>query len=129
MAQRGTIVLADRWPQAEIQGLCDGPSASPVHNFGWLSNILRRYELRLIKQQSSIRPDLIIKLIVPLDIALQRKSDHPAEILSRKIDAIQKLTFGGVEVVEVDSVQPLQEVVRSVRCHLWTTLRRVAEET
>jgi thymidylate kinase len=126
MAHAGVIVLTDRWPQGEIQGMCDGPSVSSAHKSGWLFNALRRYELKLIKQQSGIRPDLIIKLIVPIDIALQRKPDHSAEMLFGKIDTIRKLSFDGVRVIEVDSTQSLQEVVRSVRGHVWTILRKMA---
>lgn len=128
-ACRGTIVLADRWPQAEHPGLCDGPSTYPSFSPSWLSRILQKYESKLIKKQSIIKPDLIIKLKVPLAVALARKPDHPAGVISQKINIIQSLKFDGVEVIEVDSAQPLDDVRRIVRQQLWTKLHEFTKKT
>ena len=125
MAQRGTIVLADRWPQFEVCGLCDGPALPVGKPGGWLVGMLQRYERRLFQRMAMLSPDLVIKLNVPLEVAMQRKLDHSPEMLARKIEIVRELSFAGAPMIEVDAAQPLNEVNRIVRVHLWEALRRV----
>jgi thymidylate kinase len=127
MTNRGTIVLADRWPQAEICGLCDGPHTSDIAEGGWFVRAVQRYEQRLVERLRDLKPDLVIKLVVPLDTAKMRKPDHDAAMLARKVDAIQALTFDNASIVEVDATLPIEEVVRLIHGHLWHTACSVAE--
>ena len=123
-AQRGIVVLADRYPQNEIEGVLDGPSpVQPDHTAG-IFGLARKYERALFARMARRQPDLILKLVVPLDVALSRRPDHAPELLAAKVAAIQTLRYGGAPLVEIDASQPLDQVVLEARRFVWQTIRR-----
>ena len=124
MAQRGSIVLADRWPQNEFHGLCDGPVIQDPDEGNWLIRWLRVYEINICRRLTKLHPDLIVKLNVPYEIALKRKPDHSPDMLASKVDVIGKLKFGGAPIVEVDASLPLDDVVRISREYVWGSIRK-----
>jgi thymidylate kinase len=127
LAKNGTIVVADRYPQTEVFGTYDGPSRLGISKLGILGRALQRYEHRNFAKMEHIRPDLVIKLVAPLDMALARKPDHDPTSIARKIDLTRQITFEGASVVEVDASLPLAAVVMEVRRHVWTAMRSAAE--
>jgi thymidylate kinase len=127
LARGGTIVIADRYPQTEIYGTYDGPSRLGMPKLGFLGRALQRYEHRNFAKMSRIHPDLIIKLVTPLDVALARKPDHDPDQIARKIDATQKIMFGGAPIVEIDASLPLDTVLLEARRYVWATVRSKTE--
>ena len=44
------------------------------------------------------------------------------EIVKRKIDITEKITFNGANIISIDASQPLDAVMRSVKTAVWSSL-------
>jgi thymidylate kinase len=121
---RGAVVLADRFPQSQFPGLNDGPKLSH-----WLEDhdpLLRwaaRRERMAFDQIALSPPDLVVKLDLPFELALQRKPDTPTDQLRRKVEIVQALSFPSTtQVFTVDARMPLEEVLLAVKRLIWRAL-------
>lgn len=127
LSHNGTTVLADRYPQAEVKGTYDGPSRLDIEGLGALGRILQSYEHSVYKKLMSAQPDLVIKLIAPVEVALKRKPDHDPDAIAAKVELTRKIMFNGAPIVEIDAAKPLDEVLLEVRRHVWSVIRATAE--
>jgi hypothetical protein len=115
-ANRGLIVLADRYPQNQMFDFNDGPLLGPPALVpGWL----RRFESSSYVLARRLPPDLVIKLVVTPETAARREPDMDPAIIRQRIAALQHLNFPGARVVCVDAEQPLTEVLRVVKREIW----------
>ncbi len=113
--REGVTIVTDRYPQIEVPGFYDGPGLSAARADGWFVRWLQRREFRKYAWMASHRPDLVIRLNVDLDTAYARKPDHEIDQLRDKIAATPQLNFGGAPIFDIDSNQPLDDVIRSAR--------------
>ena len=121
---RGVIVIADRFPQSQFPGLNDGPKLSH-----WLEHrdpLLRwaaRRERAAFDRIALSAPDFVVKLHLPVEVALQRKSDTPLDQLRRKVEILDALSYPATtQVVSVDARMPLEDVLLAVRRLVWRAL-------
>jgi hypothetical protein len=118
-ANRGLVVLTDRYPQNEILGFNEGPLMSRLTRVPlWL----RRFEATAYSLAQRLPPDLVIKLIVTPETAARRESDMDPKVIAERIKAIPRLAFSGAHVVSIDAEQPLADVVRAVKQQIWRML-------
>ena len=115
---RGFIVLTDRYLQSEFDGLCDGPR---IRNEKGIAATKEAEAFRIAKL---CPPDLVIKMIVPPEVAAERK---PGEInieTSRSLtERVQKLQFSErTKCVEIDSAQMQEKVWLDVKREIWKML-------
>jgi len=124
MAQRhqGLIIVTDRYPQLESPGAYDGTGLSVTAPGNWFVRWLARRERVLYEWMTSYRPDLVIRLNVDLDTACARKPDHRRELLRDKVAITPQLTFNGAPIVEIDSTQPLAQVLAEAKAAVAKTL-------
>lgn len=108
--ESGRLVICDRYPQAQIAGLNDGPGLSSARASGWLTVWLARRERDLYTEMAHIPPTLVIRLNVDAHTAWSRKPDHDLALIERKVAATAALTFTGARVVEVDARLPQAQV-------------------
>ena len=115
------IVICDRYPQTQFMGFNDGPRLSP-----WLehrSRVLRalaRWEHDAYRMAALQPPDLVVKLHVTPEVAAQRKPGMQRENLVRRTQAVRQLTFPhATHVVDLDSDQPLGDVLRQIKEAIW----------
>ncbi len=127
LSRNGTIILADRYPQTEVKGTYDGPSRLDIAGLGILGRLLQRYEHNVYKKLTSTQPDLVIKLIAPLEVVLERKPDHDPAAIAAKVELTRNIMFGGAPIVEIDAAKPLDEVLIEVRRHVWSVICATAE--
>jgi len=114
LAQRGVLVITDRYPQAEIDGFrYDGPGLGLARSSGWLMRKLAERERRLYQRMAACRPALVIKLDIDFATAHARKPDHGAEELNDKIAVMSQLRFNGARLLELDARPPYQEVLEN----------------
>jgi thymidylate kinase len=111
LREQGVIVVADRYPQIEVPGFYDGPGLSAARAEGWLVSKLAAREAALYRWMADHKPDLVIRLNVDLDTAFARKPDHKFDSLKQKIEVTPRLTFGGADLIDLDSTDPLPEVL------------------
>ena len=118
-ANRGMVVLTDRYPQNEIIGFNDGPLLARLTRVpGWLL----QFEAAAYELARRLPPDLVIKLIVTPQTAARREPDMDRGLIRERIESLQLLAFPGARVVCVDAEQPLADVIRIVKHEIWSLL-------
>jgi len=118
-AQRGLVVIADRYPQDEIVGFNDGPLLTRLPR---APRWLRRLEASAYALARRVPPDLVIKLDVLAKTAERREPDMNPAIIRERIADLHRLTFAGARVVRVDAERPLIDVIRAVQREIWRLL-------
>ncbi|MBV9250343.1 MAG: hypothetical protein JO227_13995, partial [Acetobacteraceae bacterium] len=118
-ANRGMLVLGDRYPQDEIRGFNDGPL---LPNLRGVPKFLRRFEAEAYAVARRGPPELIIKLkATPETLAIREPNMKPPVIRQRVAD-LDRLRFPGSTLVAIDAEQPLEEVIRAVKREIWRLL-------
>ena len=120
MADRGFIVLCDRWPQDIQPGLMDGPTRSLGDGSpGWL----RKWELSLYRRMAESQPDLFVQLVGSYATSEARK---PGEITREEFDKRMALMeelrerYPGTCVLDADV--DVDAVSRSLFRLIWSAL-------
>ncbi|PKM08081.1 MAG: hypothetical protein CVV14_05580 [Gammaproteobacteria bacterium HGW-Gammaproteobacteria-4] len=112
LSQRGVLVIADRYPQAEIPGFnYDGPGLTAHRTNNWLVRKLAAREQKLYEWMSEQKPALIIRLNIDADTAYARKPDHHLSELRDKSSIMPRLRFNGANVLDIDARQPYPRVL------------------
>jgi thymidylate kinase len=89
----------------------------------WLRRTVARAELAAIEYAERVRPDLVLKLNVPVDVAHRRKSETPLPLLQAKLHILRQLRFSeSTQVVEIDASPPLEEVLLEAKRAVWRCL-------
>ncbi|WP_202401577.1 MULTISPECIES: hypothetical protein [unclassified Saccharibacter] len=109
--RRGYAILTDRYPQNSLPGPMDGPTVANLNFTQHWAGLLSRFERVFYARMARFKPDLVIRLHVDIETALQRKPDHVRFKLERKISDLPKLSFNGAPILELDSTQPLETVL------------------
>ena len=118
-ANRGLIVLTDRYPQNQTPSFNDGPLLNRVPRAPpWL----RRLEACAYLLAQRLPPDLVIKLQVTPETALLREPDMDPSIVRERITTLRHLTFEARHVVTIDAEQPLPDVIRQIKSEIWDLL-------
>lgn len=119
LAEGGSIIVLDRFPQAQFPGIYDGPRLQDGHGFAWAA----RAELSAFQEAASLAPDLVLKLMISPDVAHARKPDHNFETVKRKAAITGLLAFPGSQVVEIDAAQPLDQVILAAKNAIWQAMQ------
>ncbi|MBT0730081.1 hypothetical protein [Rosenbergiella nectarea] len=115
LAESGVLVIADRYPQAEISGFhYDGPGLGVERVKGWLLKEMAKREVVIYEKLANYQPELIIRLDIDVETAFARKPDHSYQELSDKIGVMRQLTYNGANILDLDSRKPYGEVLASV---------------
>jgi thymidylate kinase len=118
-ADRGMVVLTDRYPQNEIIGFNDGPLLARLTG---VPRWLRRFEAAAYALAYRLPPDLVIKLVVTPETAARREPDMDPAVIRERIRDLPLLAFPGARVVCMDAEQPLEQVIRAVKKEIWRLL-------
>lgn len=112
LAESGTLVITDRFPQAEVSGFrYDGPGLGLERSDSWVVRKLAQREQRLYKRMARYRPILVIKLDIDLATAYARKPDHSRSELSDKIAVMARLQYNGSPTFGLDTRAPYPDVL------------------
>jgi thymidylate kinase len=120
----GAVVLADRHPQTQFSGISDGPQLDAWRMKGpALLRFAAQKEHAAFVAMDRYPPDVVIKLLVSADVALERKPARSEVLLRRKVEIVRKLKYPPVtRVVEVNADLPLEHVLREVKRAVWDSL-------
>ncbi len=108
-ADTGTLIVTDRYPQAESWGIHDGPRLGyllETRTSGLLFRIAE-WEQASYLRIAQRKPNLVLLLDVSLELASQRRPEEPIGELKKRIDVARSLTFQGAHRVVLDSSEPL----------------------
>jgi thymidylate kinase len=120
----GLVVICDRYPQAQIMAMGDGPLLShwERHPWIWLRGVAQ-WEVGAYRRMERILPDLVIKLHVSPEVSARRKQDGSLDSLARRVDVVHRVQFpAGVKVAQVDANQPIEQVLLEVKRMVWEAL-------
>ncbi|QPC91659.1 hypothetical protein [Mesorhizobium sp. INR15] len=118
-ADRGMVVIADRFPQDQIADFNDAPLLPRLANVpAWL----RRFEANAYALARRLPPDLVIKLQTTPQVIMAREPDMDPLVIGRRVPALEQLAFGDVTVVSVDAGQPLADVISAAKAAIWRKL-------
>lgn len=129
-ANQGGIAIYDRFPQNKYPGIQDGPKIRSallrdVQRFP----IVRSYarwsagrEERLIAKTLTYPPQIVIKLMLPVEVSMLRKPGENREMVSRKHDIIQDCHFSGSREYVVDATQDYRQEIIQIKQIIWDNL-------
>ena len=114
LARRGVLVIADRYPQAEVSGFYfDGQGLNSANAQSWLARQLLKQETRLYQWMASHIPTLLIRLNIDADTAHTRKPDHKLSMLRDKVMVIPTLHFNNAPILDLNGRDPYPEVLNA----------------
>lgn len=121
-ANRGSIVLCDRYPLRQIAGIDYGmvEKLASSRSGTWIKYI-NKLESRWYSR--ILPPDMIFVLRLPPELAVGRKTEEDASFVSRRNQAIWSLNQQAFpEAIFVDAQQSAAEVLASVKSQIWQKL-------
>ena len=121
---KGGIAICDRYPQAQVKGIYDGPKIQALHlcNDTVIGKLLAHIEEKNISETASKRVDGMFKLILPAEAALKRSPGHHFQEVKRKAKITKKLQFANADVFEIDATQYLEDELLEIRRIIWNKL-------
>lgn len=126
LRRAGFTIIADRFPQLDTPKTLDGVQLDKAPQSGPIAK-LARMERRRFEHMTGTIPDLVIRLNVDLETALQRKPDHEPDTLVRKIASVPILNFKGARIVDIDATRPLREVLSQAQSAITESLERLGQ--
>jgi len=102
----GLLVITDRYPQVDfLGGVSDSPLLSSyLKNKKGILKAIAAWEYGIYRKAYINPPDLVIKLQVPSELALERDSEITIDLLERKINAVKAIRLSD-NTFEVDTSQ------------------------
>jgi len=113
----GLIVLTDRYPQTVYPGCSDGPLLSKYVGKGLMGRI-SSWEHCIYASAALNPPDLTVKLIVPTNIAIERKPEMSIEEIETKKKIVMGLDLSNNTIV-VDTSRPFEETRAEIMEAIW----------
>jgi hypothetical protein len=122
--RKGVVVLTDRFPQDRYPGINDGANVTLTGRavLDLFNRYLRRREQKKLGLILRYSPDVVIKLIVPLEVSRARKQDSPEQVIQRKIEIVQALHYPQAKEFLVPSDVALEETEDRVKRIVWDNL-------
>jgi thymidylate kinase len=120
---RGMLVICDRYPQAQMPGINDGPLLHRWSGDGALGRIAR-WEAGPYELAERFPPDLVVRLRVDQRTAERRRPEHDPDDLARRRALVAGLAFPRARygTVEIDASQPYGQVLEAVKAAVWRCL-------
>lgn len=115
--RQGAIVITDRYPQTQFEGIFDGPK---IKN---RNSILGKLEYRNFMKMQAIHPDLVIKLLMTYDEVVQRRPEDDREELKKKIYIAEHLAFQDAREIAIDASAPLKQELLMIKRYIWEELQ------
>ncbi|HXV72229.1 MAG TPA: hypothetical protein VEB69_12635 [Acidimicrobiia bacterium] len=123
--EKGLIVICDRYPQTQTDGMIDGPLLS-----SWLSSenttrrVLAEWERRPYLLAESLGPDVVLRFDVPSDLARSRRSEVDAETFELRRNVVMDLRFPNARygLISIDAARDLDSVLVDVKQTIWSLI-------
>jgi hypothetical protein len=123
VADRGGIVVSDRWPLPQIR-LMDGPRTTwlldHAEQIGPVTRWMCRKEAAVYAQIAP--PDVLVVLRIDPEVAVLRRHDEEASYVRARNTEVRGLDWSGTDAVVVDATLPPEEVLARIRAAVWERL-------
>ena len=123
---KGGIPLYDRFPQAQFEGIYDGPKINHYCqlrgiDFGILRWMAKR-ERHYIEKIQDYQPKLVFKLMLSPEESIRRKPFENIEVVTRKHQITPQLKFPQSLVYTVDATMDYQQEIIFTKNQIWNAL-------
>lgn len=125
----GGIAILDRFPQMQFSGINDGPKIREWEEneaSGWLmkhiANKLAKREEKDIEYVWNNTPDLVFKLVLPVEESFRRKPHENCDAVRRKHDVVENLQFANTTVYTIDATQNYEGEIIDIKRKIWSQL-------
>lgn len=129
-AEKGGLVIYDRYPQIQYLGINDGPKIRK-NIIGRMPKVLRflliRYankEEHILKEACLHHPDIVFKLIIPPEESVKRKPENKIETMIFKHNLIKSLDFNGSNVYIIDATVPYEQEILEIKQIIWDHIQK-----
>lgn len=123
-AAQGAIVIYDRYPLDALRignRTVDGPRIMARSN-GQGTTITRLAQAEADLYRNILPPEHVFVLHVSPDVSQQRKPEHKRELIEAKSEATQQIARNGINIIDIDAGQPLDDVLLQVKTAVWRLL-------
>ena len=119
------IVFLDRFPQNQFEALYDGPKIR--YNYlnegsNYLIRVLAKQEESYIDKAQQYQPDLIFKLVLPVEESMRRKPEENEIQVTKKAEITEKLVFENSKVFVLDATQDFDKELLFIKRQIWNML-------
>ena len=122
--RRGMIVLSDRYPQTWQEGFNDGPILAPLREHK--NPLIRRiadWEYQVYKNCVQHGPDLLLKLLIPPEVALKRKGGMSIDEIKERIHVVRNIPGNpNTRIITIDCDKPLNDVLLEIKQKIWEAI-------
>lgn len=124
LINQGAVVITDRYPQMQFDGIYDGLVISSFHGNRFLVALnekLRKKERMLYQKMCAVHPDVVVKLEIPVELSLERKpcTGSALEQVKKKVEITPQLHFGDAKEYVIRPVGDWEDTKREVCNLLW----------
>ena len=120
--RKGAIVITDRYPQMQFEGIYDGPKIKNKNS------LLGKLEYSNFMEMQAMHPDLLIKLLLTYDEIVQRRPEDNREELKKKIYITENLAFKDAREIVIDASLPLEQELIIIKRYIWEELQLFKEK-
>lgn len=117
----GLLVLTDRYPQSIMPGCSDGPLLKRYQNAGGFMQKISEWENAIYESTILNPPDLSIKLVVPTEIAVDRKPEMTIEEIEIKKNIVMEMNVSEHNVV-IDTSRNFKITIGEVMKEIWNLI-------
>lgn len=117
----GLLVLTDRYPQSNIPGASDGPLLDRYMEGKGLLKKIAVWERKVYESFSVNGPDLAIKLVVPTEVAIERKPEMTPEEIENKKRIVLDMNTAEHTVI-IDTSAPFEKTRSEVMQEIWNLI-------
>lgn len=129
-AQKGGLVIYDRYPQIQYAGISDGPKIrllflEKAPRFA--RRLFERFaivEEKNLKKASEHHPNIVFKLIIPPEESVRRKPENTLETMEIKHNIIKSLKFEKSDVYVIDATMPFDEEILMIKKVIWEHIQK-----
>ncbi len=119
----GGIALLDRYPQTELTGMNDGPKIVELRETfaekGPIDRLIKK-EQKMLDIVKEVKPDIIFRLNISAETSMARKPEQTEiELFRKKIEDLNRITFSGADIVDIDAEQPYEQELIQIKGILW----------
>ncbi len=129
-SNNGGLVIYDRYPQIQFEGISDGPKIRTMF-LNKVPIFMRRFfvyfahsEEKNLKRSVEHNPDIVFKLLIPPEESVRRKPENTLEAMVIKHNVIKSLQFNHSDVYVIDATMPLEEEILTIKRIIWEHIQK-----
>lgn len=120
LRRRGWVLVTDRFPHP-TERLCDGPAIVLGVGDPAARRALASVERALYSRVVRTKPDLVVRLLLPVEESLRRKPDHRDVDIRAKLAAARRAQYDAT-TIDLAADAPLDTVLDAVKAAVWERL-------